>query len=186
MLLGWGELGPYCIHCLSLSPSKGQVKWPWKREWFLSAVCRGRKMMVNVVGLLINSAFLHSVKTTSLTLEENSDFYQYVFFFLLFLHPKSKRLGTVHLAFHFVYIKAPKLQLRSLRFSWWKLSNIYWSSSRMACDVLTYIIFTPKCSSNKIFYHYLQPSSYPSPLVLFKHSMCPSCLWTMLMHDVLS
>lgn len=59
-------------------------------------------MMVNVVGLLINSAFLLRVKTTSLTLEENSDFYQYVIFFLPFLHPrKSKRVGTVHLTFDY-------------------------------------------------------------------------------------
>lgn len=65
-------------------------------------------MMVNVVGLLINSAFLHSVKTTSLTLEENSDFYQYVVFFLLFLHPKSKRVGTIHLAFHFCVHQSSK------------------------------------------------------------------------------
>jgi len=53
-------------------------------------------MMVNVVGLLINSAFLLRVKTTSLTLEENRDFYQYVVFsaFMLLLFHPSQSLQT--------------------------------------------------------------------------------------------
>lgn len=131
-------------------------------------------MMVNVVGLLINSAFLHSMKTTSLTLEENSEFYQYVLFIFFCFSSSQENLHCTFLHFIFVYIKAPKPTAQKLVLQLMKSFLIYielppeW--------LLTYIIFTPECCSNKIFYHQLQPSSYPSTFVMFKHSMSPQSM----------